>query len=196
MDVEKILSAIKAFFTAKGIQLGDNEAALKAELERMKKENPSGDIDLLKLDLTKFGNSDSEKVLKAILEKQGTLENALTKALKIIEDDASNRKTEKENLDKQKKETHDKAVKEAVDNLIVTKKAFPESMREHLTAMATANLDSFKEIYKEAKTGKEFDDKKGNEKSGNEQPAIKSTSGNAKALDAIQKFQVNSVTSN
>lgn len=193
--LEKLLTVIKNLFAAKGIQIGDNEAALKAELERVIKENPSGDIDLAKLDLSKFGSTDSEKVLKAVLEKQSSFETALTKVLNIVEDDANNRKTDKENLDKQKKDAHEKTVKEAVDNLIVTKKAFPESMREHLTAMATANLDSFKEIYKDAKTGKEFSEKKEGDKNPDEKtPVIKSTSGNAKALEAIQKFQATAVS--
>lgn len=186
--LEKLLSAIKALFAAKGIQIGENEPALKAELEKVIKENPSGEIDLSKLDLSKFGNTDNEKLLAAVLQNQTKLESALTSIATMV----------KESSDKMKNDqaTHDADVKAAVDNLIVTKKAFPESMREHLTSMATANLDSFKEIYKEAKTGKEFLDKATGEKNSEDKTIIKSTAGNAKALEAIQKFQANSVTSN
>lgn len=193
MDVKKLVAAIKALFTAKGIQLGENESALETAVENFIKENPGNDIDLSKLDLTKFGNTSNEKLMAAVLQNQSKLEAAITSIQTMVKENFDSVKTEKETLAAAKKAEHEKNVKTAVDSLIITKKAFPESMRDHLTKIADANLESFNLVYKDAKAGKEFTaDKTVDE--GNKNVAVKSTSGNATALKAIQGFQANAET--
>jgi len=193
VDVKKLVAAIKAFFATKNIQLGENDAALEAEVERLMKDNSTSEFDLSKLDLSKFGNSGTEKVLQAVLANQTKLENAVTSIATMVKQSADSVKAEKDAIEASKKTQHETDVKKAVDGLIITKKAFPEAMREHLTKVATADLDSFNIIYKDAKAGKEFTPEKPGEE-GNKNVAVKSTSGNSKALKAIQEFQANSAS--
>ena len=191
MDVKKLVAAIKALFTAKGIQLGENEFALETAVENFIKENPGNDIDLSKLDLTKFGNTGNEKLMQAVLQNQSKLEAAITSIQTMVKESSDSVKAEKDSIAATKKAEHESNVKKAVDNLILTKKAFPESQRDHLTKLANADLDSFNTLYKAAPAGKEFTSDIPDE--GNKNVAVRSTNGNAKALEAIQKFQASAV---
>jgi hypothetical protein len=192
--LEKLLAAVKELFKAKGIDLGDNEAALKTEIEKVIKETkPGEEIDLSKLDFSKFNSSDNGKVLEAVVKKYETLEAQVGSLVKLMQDEADLRKSEREKLETDKKSKLESDVKEAVDYLINTKKAFPESSRDHLTKLASNDLDTFKTVHSITKTDKHFESNKDGKETGNpgegEKKFIPSTLGNAQALKVIQEHQ-------
>lgn len=191
--LEKLLQTIKELFKAKGIELGDNEDALKAELEKVIKETKPGDnIDLSKLDLSKFNSTDNGKVLEAVINNQTKLEAQVSELVKYMKDEADLRKSERERLETDKKAKLEADAKSAVDYLINVKKAYPESKREALMKVAMTDLENFKAINDVKETDKHFADGKDGQDGkdgGNDKPIARSTMGNANLLKIIQEHQ-------
>lgn len=184
---EKIVAAIKALFAAKGLDYDSNKEAIETEIKKVVEAGGS-EIDLSKLDLSKFSNNDNGKLLQAVIDRTNSLDKQIKDMFELVKADADAKKSDKEKADAAAAAKLETDIKKAVDYVILTKKAFPESQREQLTELAKANLESFTKVYGEAQPGKEFIDKP-NPENNNEPAVVRSTSGNAIALKAIKEHQ-------
>ncbi len=138
---------LKAWFLAHGVTISsDQETALKTEIEKLEKVNPTKtELDLSKLDLSKFKDDETKKVVETLTNQNTVLTQRVNDLISTIAKEQQARDAATKAAQEDAKKAFDKKVSVAVQKLFDDKK-ITEAQKEDWKKSFEASFDSASKI--------------------------------------------------